>query len=62
MPEAWPGALAGLVIRIHLLPQAVEIVEGMLQDGLIVISDVDVIRLVHPSSTLEVIDAGSADR
>jgi PII-like signaling protein len=42
--------------------QAVEIVEGMLQDGLIVISDVDVIRLVHPSSTLEVIDAGSADR
>jgi PII-like signaling protein len=42
--------------------QAVEIVEGMLQDGLIVISDVDMIRLAHPSPTVEVTDAGNADR
>lgn len=42
--------------------QAVEIVEEMLQDGLIVISDVDVIRLAHSSPTLEVTDAGNADR
>jgi uncharacterized protein len=42
--------------------QAVEIVEGMLQDGLIVISDVDMIRLAHPSPALEVRDAGNANR
>jgi len=42
--------------------QAVEIVEGMLQDGLIVISDVDMIRLAHPSPALEVTDAGNTGR
>jgi len=42
--------------------QAVEIVEGMLQDGLIVISHVDMIRLAHPSPTVEVTDDGNADR
>ena len=30
------------------IDEAVPVVEGMLQDGLIVISDVDVIRLIHP--------------
>jgi hypothetical protein len=39
--------------------QAVEIVGGMLQDGLVVISDVEIIRLSHPSPTMEVTDAGS---
>jgi PII-like signaling protein len=42
--------------------QAVEIVEGMLQDGLVVISDVDIIRLAHPSPMMEVADAGNAAR
>lgn len=43
------------------IEQAVEMVEEMLQDGLIVISDVDVIRLAHPAPSLEVTDAGSAN-
>jgi hypothetical protein len=34
----------------------------MLQDGLVVISDVEIIRLSHPSPTMEVTDAGSANR
>lgn len=42
--------------------RAVELVEEMLQDGLIVISDVDVIRLAHPSPKVEVKDAGTAAR
>jgi PII-like signaling protein len=44
------------------IEQAVEIVEGMLQDGLVVISEVEIIRLAHPSPTLEVTDARSANR
>ena len=44
------------------IKQAVEIVEGMLQDGLVVISDVDIIRLAHPSPMMEVADAGNAAR
>ena len=35
------------------LRQAAEVAEGMLQDGLIVTSDVDIVRLVHPHSLLE---------
>jgi PII-like signaling protein len=35
------------------LGQAAEAVEEMLQDGLIVISDVDIVRLVHSHSSLE---------
>lgn len=35
------------------LSQAAEVVEEMLQDGLIVISDVDIVRLVHAHSSLE---------
>lgn len=42
--------------------QAVEIVGAMLQDGLIVISDVEMIRLVHTTPTTEVKDARSAAR
>jgi PII-like signaling protein len=49
--------------------QAVEIVGGMLQDGLVVISEVEIIRLAHPSPleaspeapTIEVTDARSAN-
>jgi PII-like signaling protein len=44
------------------IKQAVGIVEGMLEDGLVVISDVEVIRLAHPSLAMEVRDAGNADR
>lgn len=39
------------------LSQAAEAVEEMLQDGLIVISDVDIVRLVHPHSLSEAADA-----
>ena len=39
------------------LNQAAAAVEEMLQDGLIVISDVDVVRLVHPHSLSEAADA-----
>jgi PII-like signaling protein len=35
------------------LRQAAEVAEEMLQDGLIVTSDVDIVRLVHPHSLLE---------
>lgn len=35
------------------LSQAADTVEEMLQDGLIVVSDVDIIRLSHPQSLLE---------
>jgi len=44
------------------IAEAVEIVEGMLQDGLIVISDVEMIRLAHTSPTTEVKDARTAAR
>jgi PII-like signaling protein len=39
------------------LSQAAAAVEEMLQDGLIVISDVDVVRLVRPHSLSEAVDA-----
>jgi PII-like signaling protein len=39
------------------LSQAAEAVEEMLQDGLIVISEVDIVRLVHPHSMSEAADA-----
>jgi PII-like signaling protein len=39
------------------LRQAAEAVEEMLQDGLIVVSDVDIVRLTHPHSLLEATDA-----
>ena len=39
------------------LRQAAEIAEEMLQDGLIVISDVDIVRLTHSHSLSEVADA-----
>jgi PII-like signaling protein len=39
------------------LSQAAEAVEQMLQDGLIVVSDVDIVRLIHPHSLLEATDA-----
>ena len=39
------------------LSQAAEAVEEMLQDGLIVVSDVDIVRLIHPNSILEATDA-----
>jgi PII-like signaling protein len=35
------------------LSQAAEAVEEMLQDGLIVVSDVDIVRLIHPHSLSE---------
>lgn len=44
------------------ITQAVEIVKGMLQDGLVVISDVEMIRLAHASPTTEVKDARTAVR
>lgn len=44
------------------IQKAVEIIEGMLADGLVVISDVEVIRPAHPSLAMEVTDAGNADR
>jgi PII-like signaling protein len=39
------------------LSPATEAVEQMLQDGLIVVSDVDIVRLIHPHSLLEATDA-----
>lgn len=39
------------------LRQATEVVEEMLQDGLIVVSDVDIVRLIHPHSLAEATDA-----
>jgi PII-like signaling protein len=39
------------------LSPAAEAVEEMLQDGLIVVSDVDIVRLIHPHSLLEATDA-----
>jgi len=39
------------------LSQAAEAVEEMLQDGLIVVSEVDIVRLTHPHSLLEATDA-----
>jgi PII-like signaling protein len=39
------------------LMQAAEVVEQMLQDGLIVVSDVDIVRLVHASPPEESADA-----
>lgn len=44
------------------IQKAVEIIEGMLGDGLVVISDVEIIRLAHPSLAMEVTDAGKAGR
>jgi PII-like signaling protein len=39
------------------LKPAAEAIEGMLQDGLIVFSDVDIVRLIHSSSTEEAANA-----
>lgn len=39
------------------LSQAAEAVEEMLQDGLIVVSDVDIVHLIHPHSLSEATDA-----
>jgi PII-like signaling protein len=39
------------------LSRAADAVEEMLQDGLIVVSDVDIVRLIHPHSLLEATDA-----
>ncbi len=39
------------------LSQATAAVEEMLQDGLIVVSDVDIVRLIHSHSPLEATDA-----
>jgi len=39
------------------LSRAADAVEQMLQDGLIVVSDVDIVRLIHPHSLLEATDA-----
>jgi PII-like signaling protein len=36
---------------------AAEAIEGMLEDGLIVISDAEIVRLVRSSKALEVSDA-----
>jgi PII-like signaling protein len=41
---------------------AAEAIEGMLEDGLIVISDADIVRLVRSQKTAEAPDATSADR
>lgn len=43
------------------IDRAVGIVEEMLEDGLIVLSDVDVIRLAHPAPALEVPDAANTE-
>jgi len=40
------------------LAEAAEVVEGMLQDGLIVISDVEIVRLVHSTPPEEEANAG----
>ena len=42
------------------LIEASTAIEGMIQDGLIVVSDVDIIRLVHSHSLAEVTDATGA--
>ncbi len=39
------------------LSAAAEAIEEMLQDGLIVVSDVDIVRLIHPHSLSEATDA-----
>ena len=41
---------------------AAEAIEDMLEDGLIVISDADIVRLVRSQKITEVPDATSADR
>jgi PII-like signaling protein len=41
---------------------AMEILDEMLQDGLVVLSDVDVVRFAHPSVSMEANDAGNAAR
>ena len=39
------------------LNQAAEVIEGMIQDGLIVVSDVDIVRLINSNPTEEIINA-----
>jgi hypothetical protein len=41
---------------------AAETIEGMLEDGLIVISDADIVRLVRSQKTAEVSGAPGSDR
>jgi PII-like signaling protein len=40
------------------IAEAQPVVEKMLDDGLIVISDVDMVRVVHPKISAEAQDAG----
>jgi PII-like signaling protein len=44
------------------LSQAAEAVEEMLQDGLIVVSEVDIVRLIHPHSLSETNPEGTDDK
>jgi PII-like signaling protein len=39
------------------LIEAIEVIEPMIEDGLVVVSDVDIIRLVHTHPLAEVSDA-----
>jgi len=51
-----PVMIAVIDVEEKLI-QAAEAVEEMLQDGLIVVSDVDIVRLIHPHSLSEDTDA-----
>ena len=48
--------------RATEIPDAIGAVEGMLQDGLIVVSDVDMVRLVRSHSVTEAPDAAGTTR
>lgn len=54
--------MISVVDSVEKILEAEPIVEAMLQDGLIVVSDVDVIRLIHPRGPLGGEEAGDAQR
>jgi len=52
--------MISIVDTSEKLMEASTVIEGMIQDGLIVVSDVDIIRLVHSHSLAEVTDVTGA--
>ena len=47
---------------LEKIAAAAEAIEGMLEEGLIVISDVDMVRLVRSQKTMEAPDAAGSTR
>ena len=52
--------MISIVDTSEKLMEASTVIEGMIQDGLIVVSDVDIIRLVHSHSLAEATDVTGA--